>query len=93
MMIDQGKNRSLKVVLINLPWASYRRPSIQLGLLSELARKHGHLVEQAHLNLNLAAQIGIASYEPIAEHRSMSLGNGYSQKLPLVIRHLEVSLF
>ncbi len=64
----------LRVVLLNLPFASYRRPSIQIGLLGALARRGGHQVELANLNLELAAAIGVKLYDTIAEHRSMALG-------------------
>ncbi|TKA94456.1 RiPP maturation radical SAM protein 1 [Cereibacter changlensis] len=67
--------RSLRVALINLPWASFRRPSIQIGLLGALARRNGHHVELAHLNLELAARLGKPLYDLIAEHRSTSLGD------------------
>lgn len=64
----------LKVVLLNLPWASYRRPSIQLGLLGALAERLGCEVQIAHLNLDLAAQFGLTNYEVVSEHRSIALG-------------------
>lgn len=67
--------RRLRVVLLNLPWASYRRPSIQLGLLAEIGRRDGHEIEIAHLNLDLAARLGPAAYDAIAEHRSTALGD------------------
>jgi ribosomal peptide maturation radical SAM protein 1 len=70
-----GAGAPLRVVLINLPWASFRRPSIQIGLLGSLARADGHEAELAHLNLELAAQIGTGLYDAIAEHRSTALGD------------------
>ncbi|WP_327753984.1 RiPP maturation radical SAM C-methyltransferase (plasmid) [Sphingobium sp. SJ10-10] len=63
------------MALINLPWASFRRPSIQLGLLGAIARQGGHHVTLAHLNLELAARLGKPLYDAIAEHRSTSLGD------------------
>jgi ribosomal peptide maturation radical SAM protein 1 len=62
------------MVLVNLPWASYRRPSIQLGLLAGLGRGAGWQVETAHLNLDTAALIGAAAYDVVSENRSTSLG-------------------
>src|SRR5206468_2896961 len=56
-------------------WASFRRPSIQIGLLGALAREDGHHVELSHLNLELASEVGTAAYETIAEHRSTALGD------------------
>ncbi|WP_176936845.1 RiPP maturation radical SAM C-methyltransferase [Bradyrhizobium brasilense] len=61
--------------MINLPWASFRRPSIQIGLLGELARLDGHNVELAHLNLELAVELGKALYDQVSEHRSTALGD------------------
>ncbi|MEO8244172.1 MAG: RiPP maturation radical SAM C-methyltransferase [bacterium] len=70
-----GSTPALDVVLINLPWASFRRPSIQIGLLGSLARQRGHRVELAHINLELAARLGKPLYDLIAEHRATSLGD------------------
>lgn len=61
-------------VLVNMPWASYRRPSIQLGLLAELGRRAGWKVETAHLNLDLAAKLGVEAYDAVSGNRSTSLG-------------------
>ena len=66
--------QGVRAVLLNLPWASWRRPSIQLGLLCALGRRQGHEVSAAHLNLNLAAELGTATYEIVCEHRSTALG-------------------
>lgn len=63
-----------RMVLVNLPWASYRRPSIQLGLLAGLGRRVGWHVDTAHLNLDVAALIGAAAYDAVSENRSTSLG-------------------
>lgn len=63
-----------RIVLVNLPWASYRRPSIQLGLLAGLGRRAGWHVETAHLNLDVAALIGAEAYDVVSENRSTSLG-------------------
>lgn len=49
-------SRSLAVALVFMPFAIPERPSIQLGLLSEIARREGHRVTCHHLNLELAAR-------------------------------------
>lgn len=64
----------LRTLLVNLPWASWRRPSIQMGLLGALGRRAGHTVSSVHLNLDLAAHIGKAAYELVCDHRSTALG-------------------
>jgi ribosomal peptide maturation radical SAM protein 1 len=69
-----ARARPLRMVLLNLPFASYRRPSIQIGLLGALARGDGHEVELASWNLELAAAMGTVLYDTIAEHRSVALG-------------------
>jgi ribosomal peptide maturation radical SAM protein 1 len=79
-LADKGAARSAdsigdnRLLLVNLPWASYKRPSIQLGLLAKLGREVGWQVETAHLNLEAAALIGAEAYEVVSENRSTSLG-------------------
>lgn len=48
---------SLDVALVYMPFAIPERPSIQLGLLGEIARREGHRCDCHHLNLELAARI------------------------------------
>lgn len=50
-------NSKLRVALVFMPFAIADRPSIQLGLLSEIARKAGFEAECFHLNLELAAKL------------------------------------
>jgi ribosomal peptide maturation radical SAM protein 1 len=56
------------VALINMPFVSHGRPSIQLGLLKPLAVSHGFPVDTYHLNLDFAEQIGSDVYEPLCEY-------------------------
>lgn len=64
----------VRALLVNLPWASWRRPSIQLGLLAALGRRAGHDVATVHLNLDLAAVLGRTAYELVCDHRATALG-------------------
>lgn len=48
--------RTLSVALVFMPFAIPERPSIQLGLLSEIAKREGHHATCHHLNLELAAK-------------------------------------
>jgi len=63
------------VLLVSMPFVSMSRPSLQIGLLSAIARSHGFPTDTAHLNLDLAAQIGEELYESISQHRGSALGD------------------
>ena len=58
--------RPLRVALVVMPFASTLAPSIQLGLLQQLAEDAGHRCESFHLNLELAAHLGFDAYEQLA---------------------------
>jgi ribosomal peptide maturation radical SAM protein 1 len=57
-----------------MPFASHRRPSIQLGLLTAAARARGYDVAPLHLNLELAAVIGGRLYEALSDSSELMLG-------------------
>jgi ribosomal peptide maturation radical SAM protein 1 len=63
------------VVLVSMPLMDAERPSIQLGLLAEIGRRHGFPVRTLHANLDLAARVGLPYYQKLAEHRGVMLGD------------------
>lgn len=63
------------VALVSMPFASADRPSIQIGLLAELARGVGWHATTHHLNLDLAALIGLERYRVMAAHRGRQFGD------------------
>lgn len=70
-----GARTEWPVALINMPFASARRPSIQLGLLKSILVSHGFPTTTFHLNLDFAAQIGAESYEKLCGHRGAQIGD------------------
>ncbi|MDQ2651204.1 MAG: RiPP maturation radical SAM C-methyltransferase [Actinomycetota bacterium] len=63
------------VALVAMPFGSALRPSIQLGLLAQLARSHGFPTETLHLNIDFAARIGLPLHEAIAGNWEFFLGD------------------
>ena len=59
--------RALRVALVNMPFASAARPSIQCGLLKAILERAGHSVDVHYLNLELAAEIGPTLYRHLAD--------------------------
>jgi hypothetical protein len=57
--------RPISVALVNMPWVTIDGPSIQVGLLTSLARDAGHSAQGIYLNVELAAEIGPEAYERI----------------------------
>lgn len=62
-----------RIALVSMPFASSRRPSIQLGLLAGLARSVGWQAEPQHLSLEFAALLGRDRYEALCQHRGTLL--------------------
>jgi radical SAM superfamily enzyme YgiQ (UPF0313 family) len=54
---------SFRVALVNMPFASTIRASIQIGLLKAIAQRAGFEVEDHYLNLDLASTLGVDLYE------------------------------
>src|SRR5690348_13883422 len=63
------------VALVNMPFASILRPSIQVGLLKSIAASHAFPVTALHLNLDFAQRIGTALYEGLCQHRGRLFGD------------------
>ncbi|MGH2583968.1 MAG: RiPP maturation radical SAM C-methyltransferase [Dehalococcoidia bacterium] len=66
--------RPLRVALVNMPFASTRYPSIQLGLMQSILRRHGIDAETHYLNLRFAHQLGWERYEVLCSRRRHLLG-------------------
>lgn len=62
-----------RVALVNMPWAAAVRPSIQCGLLKAILERHDHTVDVHYLNADMAAELGAATYEALAEKRRNDL--------------------
>ncbi|MGH2587942.1 MAG: RiPP maturation radical SAM C-methyltransferase [Dehalococcoidia bacterium] len=61
---------SVRVALVNMPFAVASYPSIQCGLLKATLARAGHAVDVLYLNLELAAELGADTYRTIASLRT-----------------------
>jgi ribosomal peptide maturation radical SAM protein 1 len=68
------KSAAMQVALVSMPWAGAGRPSIQIGLLRAICERAGFPTDCFHLNLELAARLGVTVYEPLCEHRGRMTG-------------------
>ncbi len=66
---------TLRTALVSMPFVSTLRPSIQLGLLKGIGEQHGFAVDTFHLSLELAAQLGLQTYETLCHHRGPMFGD------------------
>lgn len=62
-----------RIALVSMPFASSRRPSLQLGLLKGLAERAGWEAVPMHLGVEFAGLIGRARYELLCQHRGIQL--------------------
>jgi ribosomal peptide maturation radical SAM protein 1 len=58
-----------------MPFMDADRPSIQLGLLTSIANRHGFPTRAVHANLEFAAQLGVDDYRKLADHRGCLIGD------------------
>ncbi|GHO82600.1 RiPP maturation radical SAM C-methyltransferase [Dictyobacter formicarum] len=58
-----------RVALVCMPFLTFQRPSIQIGLLTSIAEQAGFSTDAHHLNLDLAARITPEVYEGLCDHR------------------------
>ncbi len=72
---SRGRPRAPSVALVTMPFVSIWRPSLQIGLLSAIARSQGFGVETLHLNLEFAAAIGGGLYQTLCPQRTWLLGD------------------
>src|SRR5690554_5705256 len=63
------------IALVAAPFNSFRRPSIQIGLLAAIARQSEWSARTHHLFLDFAAMIGSELYERIANDRGVAVGD------------------
>jgi ribosomal peptide maturation radical SAM protein 1 len=63
------------IALVAAPFNSFRRPSIQVGLLAAIARECGWTARTHHLFLDFAVMIGSEFYERIANDRGVAVGD------------------
>lgn len=64
----------LRVALVSMPFVSVQRPSMQLGLLKGIVQAAGFEADTLHLNLELAARVGVPLYERLCDHRGPLIG-------------------
>jgi ribosomal peptide maturation radical SAM protein 1 len=62
-----------RIALVSMPFASSRRPSLQLGLLKGLAEQAGWEAVAMHLGVEFAGLVGRARYELLCQHRGIQL--------------------
>ncbi|WP_374544516.1 RiPP maturation radical SAM C-methyltransferase [Rhodoblastus sp.] len=67
--------QACRVALVNMPFVSIYRPSLQLGLLRAIAEREGFRATTFHLNLDFAQQIGPKLYEQLVHHRGRMFGD------------------
>jgi ribosomal peptide maturation radical SAM protein 1 len=71
--IDSARHRTLRVALVSMPFSVSDRPSIQIALLSTIARRAGHESTTHHLNLELASEIPDV-YDVLCGYRGQMTG-------------------
>ncbi len=71
----RARRQELPVALVTMPFVSWRRPSLQVGLLKPIAESHGFPTETFHLNLELAARLGRPLFDLLCEHRGEATGD------------------
>lgn len=62
----------VRIALINMPFASARRPSIQCGLLKAILNRAGYEADVFYFNLRLAAALGPELYSKLADNQWLS---------------------
>jgi ribosomal peptide maturation radical SAM protein 1 len=65
---------NFSVALVNMPFASSRRPSIQLGLLQAILTANSIPTTSIYFNLNLGSLIGWEKYESLCHERDFLFG-------------------
>jgi len=58
----------MNIALVNMPFASAARPSLALGLLQSLAKRHGHKCCSKYFNTLLSRMLGHDAYRRMADH-------------------------
>src|SRR5579884_3194977 len=63
--------RAYRVALVNMPFVSPLRPSIQIGLLKAIVRRAGFPVDDYYFNVALAARLGLRVYDQLTDPGDM----------------------
>ena len=71
----RDRPRAPSVALVTMPVVSIWRPSLQIGLLSAIARSKGFSAETFHLNFEFAAAIGGGLYQTLCPQRTWLVGD------------------
>jgi hypothetical protein len=69
-----GSRPPLRLALVNMPFATTRYPSIQLGLLQAIVARRGIRTTTHYLNLRFAKRIGWELYEFLSHGHSYHVG-------------------
>jgi ribosomal peptide maturation radical SAM protein 1 len=69
-----SSEKPFSVALVVMPFASAQMPSIQIGLMTAIAKQAGFATDAFHFNLDLAAQVSPDFYERLCEHRGHMAG-------------------
>ncbi|MDQ6739688.1 MAG: RiPP maturation radical SAM C-methyltransferase [Actinomycetota bacterium] len=95
----QGSNATskhrLRVALVDMPFASTRLPSIQLGLLQAIVLERGFEAQTLYLNLRFGARIGWEAYEALCDQRRDQLGewifslSAFGEEVPASAAYVE----
>jgi ribosomal peptide maturation radical SAM protein 1 len=74
-LAEERAPRRLRTALVNMPFVSTLRPSVQLGLLKAIGERRGYPIDTFHLNLDFCAQLGSRAYEALCHHRGRMFGD------------------
>lgn len=69
-----ARRADVPVALVNMPFTSARRPSLQLATLAPISRSHGFPTTTYHLNLDFAARVGSSLYELLCTYLGWPTG-------------------
>jgi ribosomal peptide maturation radical SAM protein 1 len=72
--VSEGSYAPFRVALVCMPFYAALRPSIQIGLLQAIAQDAGFQTDSFHLNINLAAVLGLKSYNLLSQYHYQMLG-------------------
>jgi ribosomal peptide maturation radical SAM protein 1 len=72
---EQSNQLNYPVAMISMPFASFSRPSLQLGLLKSIISEAGFPIQTFHFNLNFAQKIGLTLYDALSRYRGRCVGD------------------
>ena len=77
---ERALRADFPVALVSMPFSWLRNPSIQLGLLGEIALSHGFPTETFHLMLDFATRVGIPIYDALSQVHGSMMGDWFFSK-------------